>query len=348
MKLDESHYYNGAKALSYNCPITMVCSERTFGKTYYYKRRAIQNFIEKGYTWLYLRRYDSQVKEQLRKKQSFFGDIVLNDEFPGYEFRVNGRVFECKRPGEKTFETMGAFVALNAFESQKGVVDARLHTIVFDEFIKSSRRTRYMPDELSAFASLWESYDRKEDRVRWVMLANLTDMLNPYFLEWGITPYRGMPEYTRWKNKTVLLHMARSDAAFQERSKASNIVQVFGGSKYDNVNRLSILDTADQSFIAPKTPEAKYQVTLAFQGDCLAVWLDMGRGEYYVARKRPKTEKVLALTREDMRPNMVMIGRASPWLDTLARMYRYGFCLFDNANTRERTLNMLQAFGKLN
>lgn len=348
MQLNESAYYDGSRALSYHCPITMICGQRSLGKTYWFKRLAIKRYIDSGKTWAYMRRYDEQIKAQLQEENGFFSDIIKNGEFPDYELRQNGRVMEIRRPGKKRFETFGHFFSLNAFENKKGSNAATMWMILFDEFIKSNSRSRYLPNELDALANVWETFDRKEDRVRIVMLGNLVDMLNPYFLTWGIALRPGMPEFTRYNSKTVLLHMADASEEFAEHAEQANITRVFGGSRYDKMNRQSLVDNISSAFIIRDKPAtAQYMYTLSYQGDAYAVWLDANAGEYYVTAKRPKKEHMYALTREDMRPNMIMVERAAPVLKTLARMYRYGYCFFNSERTRERVLTILQLMGAL-
>ena len=70
-------YYDGSTAISYNSLFTFCIGGRSIGKTYYFKRMAIKNFINKKKQFIYLRRY----KEELQKTiSSFFNDV--KQEFP--------------------------------------------------------------------------------------------------------------------------------------------------------------------------------------------------------------------------------------------------------------------------
>ena len=348
MKLSSNAYFDGGRLISYGCPISIACGVRSVGKTYYYKKRCIKRFINNGYTWAYLRRYDEQLKKQLQEK-GFFSDLIANNEFPHHDIRVNGRIMEIKREDEKNFHTFGEFFALNAFENKKGANDAAMHDIVLDEFIKSKGMSRYLSNEVDALYDVWETFDRKEDRIKLTMLGNAIDMINPYFLEWGISITEGMPEYTRWHRGTVALQITEGSEEFKKRGDESNIAKVTRGSSYDAMSRYNSFGNLSDDFVVKALPvSAKCMYGLSFQGHMYTVWNDSKAGEYYVMKARkPKNTMVFALTRDDMRPNIIMLERSSKLLQMLSRMYRYGYCFFDSVRTREQFLNILQLLGKL-
>lgn len=70
-------YYDGSKAISYNALFSFCIGGRSIGKTYYFKKYAIKDFLKKKKQFIYLRRY----KEELQKTIStFFNDV--KQEFP--------------------------------------------------------------------------------------------------------------------------------------------------------------------------------------------------------------------------------------------------------------------------
>lgn len=349
MKLNESDYYDGTKAVSYNCPITMVCGERSLGKTYWFKRRAIRRALDHGCTHIYMRRYDEQVKSLLRKRNNYFLDIVANDEFPGWEFRTNSRIMEYRRPEWKSWKTLGYFMALSTYENEKSGFDPHTDTIIYDEFIKENKRIPYITNEPSALYNLWETIDRREDRVKLYLLGNAADLVNPFFLEWRVTLSEDTPRYTRWHDNMVLLDYARSTEAFAERSQQSMIGRVTAKSSYDSYARQNQFADLNDDFIRKTKPgNAIHICTFAYQNDVLGVWLDASQGEYQIMSGAPSDGKpVYTITRADMRPNLIMLRRSEPMLKTMSRMYRAGFIFFDRVRTRERFLDMLTRAGQL-
>lgn len=353
MKLQEQDYYSGRDALSYNCAITIVCGERSLGKTYYFKRYGIKHFLETGHTFYYMRRYDEQIKAVLRKRDSFFSDVGA--EFPGHVLRLNGRTMQIrdKRLPDKpeNWEVCGYLIALSTYENEKSNQDANADLLIFDEFIKERKRVPYIENEVSAFYNLWETFDRRENRIKIVMLGNAADLTNPYFLEWGITITDEQPRFTRWRNKTILLEYCRASEAFNERSLQSNIYAVTKGSAYDDYARNNRFADLNDYFIAPAKPRgARHMFNLTFQGHDFGVYVQEQMGVWYVSSKtqNKKGKRTFALTREDMRPNLVMITRANTWLKIICKAYRCSFLYFESVKVRELFLHMMQMIGLLN
>lgn len=348
MKLAAQDYYDGAKLVSYNAPISMTCGARSTGKTYYYKRRAIRRWLKQGSTTTYMRRYDEQIKALLRKR-SFVSDLLANGEFPDVEIRQNGRLIEVRKPGAKNFKPAIYFTPLSAYENEKSGFDAKTDTLIYDEFIKESRKVPYLDNEASALMNFWETLDRREDRVRIFMLGNAADLINPFFLEWRITIRPGMPRFTKWQNGNIILEYAETSEAFDVRSRESNIGRVTAGTAYDSYARLNQFADLNNDFIVKDKPSrATHICTFRYMGDSLGVWLDPKEGEYHVTLGAPSDNRpVYAITREDMRPNLVMLKRSEPMIKTLGRMYRYGYIYFDRVKSRESFLGLLKRTGQI-
>ena len=70
---------------SHDCMINFVFGGRGLGKSFAFKRKAINNFLRKGEQTIYLRR--TQTELDLVKK-TYFNDI--KDYYEGVDFYVNG------------------------------------------------------------------------------------------------------------------------------------------------------------------------------------------------------------------------------------------------------------------
>ena len=71
-------WYDINKTLTYNCLFNFVIGNRGSGKTYGAKKRAVKQFLDKGYQFVYLRRYKEELDETA---ESYFNDIIINNEF---------------------------------------------------------------------------------------------------------------------------------------------------------------------------------------------------------------------------------------------------------------------------
>ena len=88
------HYYDYHRILSYNCPVNLLFGERGCGKSYGAKKYVIEQYLKKQSQFLYLRRYDNELKEifELTKGQKeFFDDI--KDDFKDHHLKAISRKF---------------------------------------------------------------------------------------------------------------------------------------------------------------------------------------------------------------------------------------------------------------
>lgn len=349
-KLASTDYYDGSRLLSYGCPITIACGIRSAGKTYFFKRRALRRARDTGARFIYLRRYDEQVKSICRKGDSFLSDLIDNRELPGYDMRVHGRAIEIRQQKKDApWQVAGYIMALSSYESEKSNIDSSIDTIIFDEFIKERKRVPYLENEVSALMNLWETYDREENRIKIHMLGNAVDMNNPYFLEWDIRITPETPRFSRWHDNAIALeYFDKVSDAFAERQKSSNIYKVSKGTSYSMQSHRNRFNNMEENFIAPKTSQSIHTATITYFGYTIGVWLDFSGGIYYLTEGAPADGKpVYTLTRDDMRPNVVMLTRASGIIKTLGRMFRQGYIYMDKIKTREMFMDMLHRNGQL-
>lgn len=73
------HFYDYHKILSYNCPVNVLIGERGVGKSFGAKKYVIDQYAKKHSQFLYLRRYENELKQifqNTRKStKDFFDDI---------------------------------------------------------------------------------------------------------------------------------------------------------------------------------------------------------------------------------------------------------------------------------
>lgn len=343
MDADNSVYYDGAKLIGYGAPVNMVIGERSEGKTYYFKRRGIRNYLKDGSTWVYCRRYDKTLKAMLAK-HDFFGDIVRNNEFPGIEIKVEGRTMRLRRGESEPWETFGYFTALNSAQTYKGTTDPTCTMLVYDEFINELRVPPYLPNEPTVLMNYWETLDRREDRVKIFMLANAADMVNPYFLEWNIVLDK--PGFRRYMNGMLVVQWD-DNPAFAAAAAESNIGKFTMGTSYDDYARGNIFIGSGDEFIEPKPAQARPACIITFMSQQFGVWKDPQAGRYYITKKIPKNVIEFALTTSDHRPNLIMLEQADPFIKALVMHYRFGMLFFDKPATRESFVNALRRLGRL-
>ena len=135
--MNNLNFYDYHKILSYNAPVNVLIGERGVGKTYGIKKLMIQRFLKKKEKFLYIRRYDKELKSVLSK--AFFSDV--QKEFPEHKLSTNGRTFLCDG------EVFGFAKRLTEAQDLKSVTFDDIKYIVFDEYAIEKNKRYYLPNE---------------------------------------------------------------------------------------------------------------------------------------------------------------------------------------------------------
>ena len=70
-------WYTYDKVLTYNAMLNFIIGERGVGKSYGIKKHVLKKFKKKHKQFIYLRRYDTELRKSL-KDNEFFKDIELS------------------------------------------------------------------------------------------------------------------------------------------------------------------------------------------------------------------------------------------------------------------------------
>ena len=137
------HYYDYHKILSYNIPVNILIGERGCGKSYGAKNYVITQYKKKQSHFIYLRRYENELKSVFEKDKNnpkdFFDDIkndFKNDnlEAKHKKFYINGECF-------------GFAKRLTEAQDLKSATYENVKTIIIDEYPIEKNKRYYLPDE---------------------------------------------------------------------------------------------------------------------------------------------------------------------------------------------------------
>lgn len=199
-------WYDVNSTLSHNCLLNFVVGPRGVGKTYSCKNRVIRNFLRKGEQFVYLRRYETEIKKD--KIEKFFDDIEYCYSDHGFavkdgKFYIDGKV-------------AGYYLPLSKASQVKSVPYPQVSMIIFDEFIIDQGMIRYLPNEVITFNEMYSTIARLRD-VTVLFLSNAITFTNPYFLFFDLSLQQGQkivkkgdillelvdsPDYTRAASET--------------------------------------------------------------------------------------------------------------------------------------------------
>lgn len=366
-------FYSFTKIRSYNATYMGVCGGRGLGKTFGGKDIVIDaaldadtvkigGRLESQKQFILLRRY----KEELTQaKVGFLADIA--HKFPRHELRVNGSYFEFREsldraPDEddKTFEQRnkknewiigGHFVALSIAQHVKGRSFARVHWMIFDEFIIEKGNMQYLPSEVTAFNNFYNTVDRWEDRVKVFFFSNSVSIMNPYFLEWDIKPDQES-EFVKRANGFIVFHFPDADK-FQNEVFATRFGSFIKQTSPEYADYAVGNNFADnhEMLLGTKDYRATYLFTLETRKLTFSVWKSAPIGQatselnYYVQRKRPKKELMFTMLADRMNDEKTLMTHSDVPLANLRSAFRHGRILFDTQTTRNAFVELVEKRG---
>lgn len=253
-------WYDIDKSCSYNQLFNFIVGPRGYGKTYSWKKKAIRDFIKKGKQFVYLRRYESELD---LTKNTLFDDIILNQEFPGYDIELKPEGWVVNG------EIAGYPMALSLARQYKSSSYPQVYNICFDEFIIDGGKSTYLKAETTQFLSFYSTIARLREDVIVFFMANAITMANPYFLKWDLT----LPKDKDYVVKNnMLLQFVYADEDFKNRKAATRfgeIEQFDGYATYSVENKL-LLD--DEYFIKSKDKGSQYLFTFIWHGKDYGVY----------------------------------------------------------------------------
>ena len=322
-------YYDFSKIFSYNAVYNLIVGARGVGKTYGVKLIGINNYLNKGEEWIYVRRYQTE----LGTKSTFFDDI--KEIFPHLGFRVNGNLMQLTHePDEEKprWETFGYFRVLSKSNTQKSASYPKVTMIVFDEFIIEKGHVRYLNNEVHVFNNFYLTVDRYQDRTRVFMLANSISIVNPYFIEWDISPTREFVTKKFGDDIFIVTHFVDSEM-FTKQVLETRFGKFISGTGFGDFAAGNIFADGHDYLVARKESKAIYWITIETKTGTFSVWKTMD-GHYYVQQKRPKEEIIVVTDITLMMEGKTYLDRTTKIMQYIRTGFNTGRMFFDSPRTR--------------
>lgn len=344
MNMPKRKFYDFGPVLSHNAVYNFIVGGRGIGKTYGAKKRVIRAAITRGDEFIYLRRYKTELAAA---RDTFFADVGV--EFPDKEFRINGSRAQMSDPvdpdlyedesaykkalKERSWSTIGYFVALSTAQNQKSVSYPRVKTIIYDEFIIEKGALHYISNEHIAFNNFFSTVDRYMDKTKVLFLANSVSIMNPYFIAYDIRPDEER-EFVRRHDGFITAHFPDSDE-FNKAIYQTKFGRFIEGTEYADYAVGNQFADNHEALITPKGSKAKYQFTLECTTGTFSVWYDVTDNNFYIQSKTPKgQETIFTLIPERMDTGKVLMSVRDKPLDYLRTAFNTGRVHFDAPPTR--------------
>lgn len=342
-----SKYWDIDRTLTHNALFYVIVGNRSAGKSYGCKKKGINNFIKKGEQFIYTRRYEKDLKESL---PTFFDDIIRNNEFPDYEFKVDGYKLYCrlkedpdkKVPWTKN-EICGYGVILSTADNKKSISYPNVTMIVYDEFMLDSESSmqRYLKNEPRTLMNLYETVARpgtEHPRCVLFMLSNSVSINNPYFLIWDLKmPGTDKPDKNGkyiWHHPTrsiIVENVKKSEMI--EAKKQHEFYSITKGTGYDDFSINNAFINDDETFVEERSSTAMPYFNFIYKGQKFGVWISMIEGLMWVSDKYDPTYPIIySLTMKDHKPNTLFLKnkRQAVHFDNFIKAYKEGLVRFES------------------
>lgn len=341
-----SRYYDGTKLLSMpdingNKPEIYMCTtNRTGGKTTYFGRLCINRFLDKNEKFGLLYRYNYELDDIVDKFYKDLGSLF----FPGY-------TMTSKRRAKGTFQELflnekscGYALSLNNADQIKKYshLFSDIQRMIFDEF--QSETNHYCDNETKKFISIHTSIARGQgEQVRYVpvyMLSNPVSIINPYYVEMGISGR--LKDDTKFlRGDGFVLEQGYIESASIEQ-KNSGFNRAFSKNSYTAYSSECVYLNDNKAFVEKPAGMSKYLCTLRYKGSDFALREYTESGLIYCDDKADSSFLTkISVTTDDHNINYVMLKRNDFFLSNLRYFFEHGCFRFKDMRCKEAVLSAL-------
>lgn len=339
-------YYDGTKLLSMldingNKPEIYMCTtNRTGGKTTYFGRLCINRFLDKNEKFGVLYRYNYELDDIVDKFYKDLGSLF----FPSY-------TMTSKRRAKGTFQELflnekscGYALSLNNADQIKKYshLFSDIQRMIFDEF--QSETNHYCDNETKKFISIHTSIARGQgEQVRYVpvyMLSNPVSIINPYYVEMGISGR--LKDDTKFlRGDGFVLEQGYIESASIEQ-KNSGFNRAFSKNSYTAYSSECVYLNDNKAFVEKPTGKSKYLCTLRYKGSDFALREYTENGLIYCDDKADSSFLTrISVTTDDHNINYIMLKRNDFFLSNLRYFFEHGCFRFKDMRCKEAVLSAL-------
>lgn len=350
----ENIYYDGTKLLSMkdlngNTPEIFLCTtNRTGGKTTYFGRLLVNRFIKQNKKFMLIYRYNYELDDIADK---FFKDLK-GLFFNSYDMiskrRAKGiyhELFLLRNHKEEEAECCGYAVTLNSADQIKKYSHLFSDTtcMLFDEF--QSETNHYCSDEVKKLISIHTSVARGQgEQVRYVplyMLGNQVSIINPYYVELGISSRLNEQTNFLRGDGFVLENGFIETASRAQKESAFN--RAFSRNAYTFYASENVYLNDNTAFIEqPEGCKSRYLATIRYNGRDYAIREYRELGILFCDNRADSTFPMkISVTTDDHNINYVMLKTNDMFISQLRFYFEKGCFRFKDLRAKEALMKCI-------
>lgn len=340
-------YYDGAKLLSMmdingNKPELYLCTtNRTGGKTVYFSRLLVNAFKNKGEKFCLIYRFNYELDNVADKFFKDINKIFFPDDVMTNEKRARGVYHDLYLNDVHC----GYAITLNSADQIKKFSHLLSDTsrMFFDEF--QSETNHYCSDEIKKLISVHTSIARGNgEQVRYVpvyMCANTVSLINPYFVELGISDR--LDDKTKFlKGDGFVLEQGFIESA-STAQKQSAFNRAFKNSAYVAYSAENVYLNDNTAFVDKVKGKSRYLCTIRYDNNDYGIREFADDGILYCDDKPDLTHPMrISTTTSDHSVNYVMLQRHDFLISNFRMLFERGCFRFKNLRCKEAVLSALK------
>lgn len=344
--MNNTRYYDGTKLLSMldingNKPEIFLCTtNRTGGKTTYFSRLLVNRFLDSGDKFALLYRFNYELDDCADKFFKDIGNLFFKDKAMTSQRRAAGIFHELFLDSV----SCGYAISLNSCDQLKKYshLFSDVNRIMFDEF--QSETNHYCSDEIRKLLSVHTSIARGNGKqIRYVpiyMLSNPVSIINPYYIEMGISNrLRDDTKFLRGDGYVLEQGFVESASAAQLESGFN---RAFARNSYVAYSAECVYLNDSKAFIESPSGNGKYVGTLRYNGSDYGLREFADLGIIYCDDKPDYTFKFkVTVTTDDHQINYVMLRKNDLFISNLRYLFERGCFRFKDMKCKDAVLKAL-------
>ena len=293
---DYKTYVNSNKWYSYDyCSMFIIYGGRGVGKTTSLAFHVVDNFVNKGEEFVYVRRY----KTELKKAQG-----MLNPLYSGITIQGIGQGgFQWTNNGVR----LGYGLALTAEQTFKSGVDfSKVTTLIFDEFtILRGGTYRYLDEEVKHFLELISTVFRTRTNYKIFLLGNNLDAFNPY------SEYFNIPVFDEKyidKERGLYCEFLKHNPNLLKKEQETPLYKLTKGTEYGDYHYENKVLVTKTGTIGVKDPNAKLLCRLVVNRVTLNIYRQNVDTMFVEFRDKVIKDDWSYIILENTKPNYLYVG----------------------------------------
>ena len=325
-------WYSYDKVLSYHAMLNFIIGERGVGKSYGLKKYLLNRFKKKSKQFIYLRRYDTELKKSL-KDNEFFKDVINDPAFKNDHFYISG---------EKLYmndKVCGYAIPLSKASIYKSVPFPNVDIIMYDEFLIDNNTYHYLLDEPEKLLDFIETVGRLRD-IQVFLLGNSISLINPYFDYFNISlPYNS--DIKTFKNGLLLINYIKNEK-YREVKKQSKFGKLIDGTKYGSYAIDNKFLKDNNNFIKKKSSNSKFFFNLVLNNHMYGIWLDYSDSKMYISKHYNINHNItITFNYSDHSENTILLKAKSIFFQNLVKHYNTGNLFFESLQIKSDVTKLI-------